>query len=62
MEIAAGVVERVGGVILGGAVHDTPGTSFGATGSGANVENDDFFLGTGILRITAPENTMLIVR
>jgi autotransporter-associated beta strand protein len=62
MEIAAGVVERVGSVILDGVVHDAPGTSFGATGSGANVQSDDFFLGTGILRITAPENTMLIVR
>jgi hypothetical protein len=34
----------------------------GATGSGANVQSDDFFLGTGILRITAPTSTIVTIR
>lgn len=62
MDLAAGVVERVGSVSLDGTVYDTPGTSFGAEGTGATVQDSNFFSGTGILKITSPTSTVVVIR
>lgn len=62
VELSADVVERVGSVVLDGVTYDAPGTSFGAVGTGSTVESNDYFLGSGQLKITSPATTMILLR
>ena len=38
------------------------GRSFGSVGSGSTLENNNYFLGTGKLKITAPLTTVVIIK
>jgi autotransporter-associated beta strand protein len=49
VNLAAGINETVGGLILGGVTQ--PGGTYGASGSGAMFVNDDFFAGPGIITV-----------
>jgi autotransporter-associated beta strand protein len=51
LTLGAGVNETVGGLILGGV--SQPAGTYGASGSGAQFINNEFFAGTGILTATA---------
>lgn len=52
VELGAGINETVGSLILGGVVQTAAG-SYGAPGSGANFELDQFFAGSGVVTIAA---------
>lgn len=56
MNLSEGVVERVGSVVLGETTYTTPGMMFDA------ASFPSYFLGTGVLRITAPVTTVVIVK
>jgi autotransporter-associated beta strand protein len=62
MDLIADVVERVGSVVLDGVTYSEPGTSFGAVGTGSTVESNNFFLGTGQLKITTSGTTTILIR
>ena len=62
VNLATGVVERVGSVVYEGTTYNTPGMSFGSVGSGSTLENNNYFVGTGKLKITAPITTIVIVK
>jgi autotransporter-associated beta strand protein len=48
--LAAGVNESVGGLVLGGAAQTTPGT-YGSTSSGATFQSDEYFSGAGVITL-----------
>lgn len=62
VNLATGVVEQVGSVVYEGTTYNTPGMSFGSVGSGSTLENNNYFLGTGKLKITAPLTTVVIIK
>jgi hypothetical protein len=47
---------------LDGVTYSEPGTSFGAVGTGSTVESNNFFLGTGQLKITTSGTTTILIR
>ena len=49
MSLAAGVNEAVGTLFFGDK--QKPASTYGATGSGASVINDEHFAGSGILTV-----------
>jgi len=53
LTLGTGVNESVATLILGGTPM-TPGT-YGAVGSGAGFQSNEFFSGSGVLTVTAPE-------
>ncbi len=61
IELAASVVERVGSVTLDATLYDQPGMTFGAVGTGSTVESNDYFAGTGQLKISAPTVTVILI-
>jgi fibronectin-binding autotransporter adhesin len=62
ISLATGIDELVGGLILGGIaqVSDIDGVTFGSLSSLADVKSDEYFTGTGMIRLAAvPEPTSL---
>ena len=57
LKLAAGVDDTVGSITLGGVLQTTIGT-YGSSTSGANVQNDEYFSGNGVIRITALPSDM----
>lgn len=56
IELSEGVVERVGSVVLGATTYTTPGMIFDAAGY------PDYVLGAGMLKLTAPNLTLIVVQ
>ncbi len=52
LTLAAGVDDTVGSIVLGGVLQTTIGT-YGSSTSGANVQSDEYFSGSGVIRITS---------
>ena len=61
VELGAGVVEVVKKLILDGMQQER-GKTYGAVGSGAQVENSTYFTGTGKIKVAPPEMTVFVVR
>ncbi|MDA3926101.1 MAG: autotransporter-associated beta strand repeat-containing protein [Kiritimatiellae bacterium] len=57
LTLAAGVDDAVGSILLGGVLQTTIGT-YGSSTSGALVQNDEYFSGTGVIRITTVPSDM----
>ncbi|MDA3925572.1 MAG: autotransporter-associated beta strand repeat-containing protein [Kiritimatiellae bacterium] len=55
--LAAGVDDTVGSILLGGVLQTTIGT-YGSMTSGADVQNDEYFSGNGMIRITTLPSDM----
>ncbi len=56
--LAPGVDDTVGILILGGEIQTTIGT-YGSSASGADVQSDEYFSGSGVLRVVSvPPSTM----
>jgi autotransporter-associated beta strand protein len=53
VDLASGINETVGGLILGGVAQTSAGT-YGAVGSGAMFENNEYFAGSGFITLAAP--------
>ena len=49
-DLAAGINETVGGLILGGFAQTIAGT-YGSTASGATFQNDEYFSGAGVINL-----------
>ncbi len=55
----SGVDDTIGGLVLGGVVQTAPGT-YGSASSGADVQNDEYFSGPGVVRLVAvPDRTWI---
>jgi autotransporter-associated beta strand protein len=50
--LGAGIDDLVGSLVLGGIAQTSPGT-YGSTLSGATFQNDTYFSGSGVVRLTA---------
>jgi autotransporter-associated beta strand protein len=59
ISLGSGVSEQVGALVLGGILQ-TGLTTYGATGSGANVINDEYFAGSGIIATPEPGSIALL--
>jgi fibronectin-binding autotransporter adhesin len=57
--LGAGVAEVVGNLFLGGVLQ--PSGSYGATGSGAQYIDDNYFSGTGVLYVPEPATLGLLL-
>ncbi|MGI8965973.1 MAG: autotransporter-associated beta strand repeat-containing protein [Limisphaerales bacterium] len=57
VDLGAGINEIVGGLTLAGIVRG-PGT-YGSTLSGATIQNNEFFAGTGIITVAVPEPSVI---
>jgi autotransporter-associated beta strand protein len=53
--LGASINEVIGGLVLGGATQTVQGT-YGSTASGATFQNDEFFSGSGVIRLSADFN------
>lgn len=62
VDLADGVVENVGRISLGGIPYTQQGMSFGSTSSGAQYQDDNYFTGSGIVRIQPAPGTVVAVR
>jgi hypothetical protein len=52
-DLAAGINETVGGLVLGGTTESAPGT-YGSVASGATFQFDEYFSGLGVITLAAP--------
>jgi len=57
LTLVAGVDDTVGSIVLGGVLQTTIGT-YGSSTSGADVQNDEYFSGDGVIRITSLPSDM----
>ena len=57
LTLATGVDDTVGSIILDGVLQTTIGT-YGSSSSGADVQNDEYFSGSGVIRITSVPSYM----
>ena len=62
VNLAAGVVERVSRLVLGGVTYGEGGGSHGSTASGADHQNNEYFSGTGILFLPKQRGTLIRVK
>ncbi len=60
MEIASGVKQKVGGLVVDGV--EMPAGNYGSTASVARYRRDDLFAGTGILKVGEPVGMTIIVK
>lgn len=59
VDVVAGAVEDVGRISLGGTVHTQRGMTFGSTSSGAAYQDNNYFGGTGVVRIQPAKGTLV---